>query len=150
MIQDSAYPKVKIRLVDQSLPLPEYKTQGAAAFDLVSREDILIPSGEVGYAPLNVVIEAPAGHMLMLAARSSLHKRGLKLANGTGIVDQDFSGNGDECRAALLNFSREPVRVRRGERIVQGAFIPILKCAWTPVEDMGNPDRGGYGSTGLI
>ena len=32
--------KIIIKRVDASLPLPEYKTKGAAAFDLYAREDI--------------------------------------------------------------------------------------------------------------
>lgn len=142
--------EIKIKLIDTSLPLPEYKTKGAVAFDLVSREDCVIAPGEVGYAPLNICVEPPEGHMLMLAARSSLHKRGLMLANGVAIGDQDFSGNDDEYKAALLNFSREPVTIKRGERIVQGIFKPIIRAVWNQVDDMGNASRGGFGSTGVV
>jgi dUTP pyrophosphatase len=142
--------EIKIKLIDPALGLPEYKTKGAVAFDLMSREDLTINPGEVGYAPLNICVEPPEGHMLMLAARSSLHKRGLMLANGVAIGDQDFAGNEDEYKAVLLNFSKEPVTVKRGERIVQGLFKPIVKAVWRAVDDMEQESRGGFGSTGIV
>lgn len=140
--------EIRIRRIDKSLPLPEYKTPGAVAFDLAARESHVIPPKGICYSPLNVCILIPEGHMIMLAARSSLHKKGLMLANGVGVVDQDFAGNGDEYRAALYNFTDEPVAVERGERIVQAVVKPILKCAWVEVDDLEIPDRGGFGSTG--
>lgn len=140
---------IRIRRIDKTLPLPEYKTVGAVAFDFLVREATTIPAKKVGLAPLNVCIATPKGHMLLLAARSSLHKRGLMLANGVGIGDQDFRGNSDEYHAALYNFTDEPVTVARGERIVQGVFKPIAKCSWVEVEDLESENRGGFGSTGL-
>lgn len=141
--------KVRIKRIDTELSLPEYKTPGAVAFDLSARETVNIPPRKVAYVPLNVCVDTPDGFMLFLAARSSLHKRGLMLANGVGIGDQDFCGNGDEYAAALYNFSDAQVAVQRGERILQGMFLPISKCEWIEVDDMGVKDRGGYGSTGI-
>lgn len=139
---------IRIKRIDKTLPLPEYKTAGAVAFDFLARESLTIPSNTVGYVPLNVCIGTPKGYMLMLAARSSLHKRGLMLANGIGVGDQDFSGNTDEYKAALYNFSNKEVIIERGDRLVQGKFIPVEKSAWKEVDDMESSDRGGFGSTG--
>ena len=141
---------IRIKRIDKTLPFPEYKTKGAVAFDLASREKVLIPPKTVSYAPLNICVETPIGHMLLLANRSSLHKRGLMLANGIGVVDQDFSGNSDECKAALYNFTGEPVVIERGERILQGIIIPIVRCEFAEVDVLDNPNRGGFGSTGMI
>ncbi|TSC73647.1 MAG: deoxyuridine 5''''-triphosphate nucleotidohydrolase, partial [Parcubacteria group bacterium Gr01-1014_44] len=97
--------KVRIKRIDKSLPLPEYKTKGAVAFDLSPRVSLTILPKGVVRVPLNVAIEPPPGFMVMLAARSSLHKKGLMLANSVAIGDTDFSGDEDEYRAALYNFS---------------------------------------------
>lgn len=140
--------KVRIKRIDKSLPLPEYKTAGAAGFDLAARERVVIPAGGVGYVPLNIAIEPPQGHFLLLAARSSLQKKGLTMANGVGIGDADFAGNDDEYRAALHNFTDEDVVVERGERVVQGLFIPLAHAEFLEVDDMGNASRGGFGTTG--
>ncbi|HEY9585212.1 MAG: hypothetical protein A3D65_02390 [Candidatus Lloydbacteria bacterium RIFCSPHIGHO2_02_FULL_50_13] len=141
--------KIRIKRIDKSLPLPEYKTAGAAGFDLSARERATIPTHKVGYVPLNVAIAPPEGHFLLLAARSSLQKRGLTMANGVGIGDADFSGNDDEYQAALYNFTDADVVVERGERIVQGIFIPVTHADFEEVDDMNNRTRGGFGSTGV-
>src|SRR3989344_6806409 len=140
--------EIKIRRIDKTLPLPKYETLGAVAFDFVARRETIIPPRKIGYAPLNVCIATPQGHMLLLAARSSLHKKGLMLANGIGVGDQDFSGNEDEYHAVLFNFSDNTVVVERGERVVQGMFKPIAKCSWLEVDDLTNESRGGFGPTG--
>ena len=84
----------------------------------------------------------------MMAARSSLHKKGLIFANGVGIGDRDFCGNNDEYHAALYNFSDNPVSIERGERIAQGIIKKYDKADWEEVDDLGNKNRGGFGSTG--
>ncbi len=149
MKPEQTFLEVAIRRIDSSFPLPEYKTPGAVAFDLAGREAVTIMARSVGYIPLNICVGTPAGYMLMLAARSSLHKRGLMMANGVAIGDQDFCGNADEYKAALFNFTDADVVVEKGERIVQGIFVPIAKATWIEKDDMGEPDRGGFGSTGI-
>ena len=138
---------VRVRRIDSNLPLPEYKTAGALAFDLASRVSLTILPRGIAYIPLNVAIEIPKGHMIMLAARSSLHKKGLMLANGVGIVDEDFCGNDDEYHAALYNFTERPVAIERGTRLLQGIIKKYEKADWHEVDDLSNPKRGGFGST---
>ena|SRR3990167_899291 len=140
--------KVRIKRFDKTLPLPEYKTAGAVAFDLYSRVSVTILPKGIVRVPLNVALEPPEGYMLMMAARSSLHKRGLMLGNGVAIMDRDFSGNDDEYHAVIYNFSEKPVSIEKGERLVQGIFKKYDKAEWEEVQDMGNKDRGGFGTTG--
>lgn len=139
--------KVRIKRIDKSLPLPEYKTVGAVAFDLSARTPATILPKQVVLVPLNVALEPPPGYMVMLAARSSLHKKGLMLAHNIGIIDNDFCGNEDEYHVPLYNFTDSPVSVERGERIVQGIFKKYGKAEWEEVEDLKNKTRGGFGST---
>lgn len=95
--------KLKIHLIDNSLPLPKYQTAGSVAFDLYSREDVVIKPKEIKIAPANVIVEVPPGFMLMIAPRSSLPvKKGLTLANCVGIFDQDFCGPQDEMKFELF------------------------------------------------
>jgi dUTP pyrophosphatase len=140
--------RIKIKRFDKSLPLPEYKTPGAAGFDLISRITLEIGPHQIGYAPLNIACETPKGYFLLIAARSSLHKKGLMLANGIGIGDPDFSGDGDEYTACLYNFTDKTVRIEAGERIAQGIFVKLEKAEWDEVDKLENPTRGGFGSTG--
>lgn len=142
--------RVRIKRIDKSLPLPEYKTEGAVAFDLSARIPTTILPKQVVLVPLNIALEPPDGYMVMLAARSSLHKKGLMLANGVGVIDRDFAGNEDEYHAALYNFTNGEVRVKKGERLVQGIFKKYDKAEWEEVDDLENKTRGGFGSTDLV
>ncbi len=141
--------KVDIRRFDKELPLPVYKTEGSVAMDCSAREDFTIAPDSLAYIPLNVGIKPPRGHFVLLAARSSLHKRGLFLANSIGIFDEDFSGDTDEYAAAVYNYTKNPVEIKRGERLVQIMVLPYDRVEWNEVETHGEKNRGGYGSTGL-
>ncbi|OGZ71044.1 MAG: hypothetical protein A2980_01700 [Candidatus Staskawiczbacteria bacterium RIFCSPLOWO2_01_FULL_33_13] len=140
---------VKIKRVDKNITLPQYKTKGAAAFDLYARIDVEILPKELKYVPLNVVIETPPGYFLLLVARSSTHKKGLWMANGIGIGDSDFSGDNDEYQAVYYNFTENPVMIEKGERIAQGLIIQRETVQWHEVDRMENKTRGGWGTTGI-
>lgn len=140
---------VIIKLFDTTLPMPEYQTKGSVAFDLYARVETTIPAGGVQRVPLNVAVQLPEGHWALLAARSSLHKKGLMLANGIGVGDLDFCGDNDEYQAALHNFSTQDVVVPKGERIVQMIIVPFVRANLEVVEHLGNADRGGFGSTSV-
>ncbi|MEK7187322.1 MAG: hypothetical protein AAB691_00560, partial [Patescibacteria group bacterium] len=49
--------KTKITRIDTALPLPEYQSAGAVAFDLYSREKMEIPPKEIRYVPTNLIID---------------------------------------------------------------------------------------------
>lgn len=140
--------KVRIKRFDKNLSLPEYKTSGAAGFDLCARESQVIAPRTVAYVPLNVAIEPPEGYFVLLAARSSLHKNGLMTINGVGIIDGDYAGDEDEYKAALYNFSNGAIVVKKGDRLMQGVFIPHAQARWEEVPMMGRDTRGGFGTTG--
>ncbi len=140
--------KVKIKLVDKSLPLPQYHTSGAVAFDLYARHDLIIPPKEIALIPTNLIIAVPEGYMLYLKDRSSTaKKKGLIVT--AGVIDQDFHGPEDEILFQVYNFTKQEVLVKKGERIGQGIFIKIDRAEWEEVvEDIKSFSRGGFGSTG--
>jgi dUTP pyrophosphatase len=140
--------KIKIKRFEKDIALPEYHTAGSAGFDLRARMSVTIAPHAVGYVPVNVAVETPPDHFLMIAARSSLHKRGLMLANGVAIGDSDFCGDEDEYKVVLLNFTDQPVVVERNDRIAQGLFMKVTRAEWDEVERMDGATRGGFGSTG--
>ncbi len=148
MHDQSNLPKVRIKRIYKSLPIPEYKTKGSIGFDLYSRVDITIPPGKIERVPANIVIETPPGYLLMLASRSSTPvKKGLTKPHGVGIIDQDYSGDNDELLIQLYNFTDQPSVIKKGERIAQAVFIQADRLAFQEVESMNNQDRGGFGST---
>ena len=139
--------QVIIKRVDKSLPLPEYKTGGAVAFDLITRETTIIKSHEVGRIPSNVIVKIPVGFMLYIKDRSSTAmKKGLLIT--AGIIDQDYCGDNDELLTQFYNFSDHDVTIERGERVAQGIFVKIERGDWEEVESMDSASRGGFGTTG--
>lgn len=141
--------KICIKRVDKNLPLPEYKTKGAAAFDLYARVDTHIKPQSLGYIPTNLIIKTPPGYVLLIASRSSTPKRGLIIPHGIGIVDADYCGDEDELLCQVYNITRKPVTVMRGERIGQAMFIKFGKVSkWKEQKQMNKKSRGGFGTTG--
>jgi dUTP pyrophosphatase len=140
--------KVTVKRFDTTLPVPEYKTAGAAGMDLYAREDTVVPAHGIAYVPLNIALQLPEGTWLLMSARSSLHKKGVMMANGIGVGDYDYRGDGDEYKAALYNFTEHDALIERGERIVQMIVMERTAIEFTELPSFDTKDRGGFGSTG--
>lgn len=140
--------RVTFKRFDTTLPIPEYKTAGAAAFDLYARQETKIEPQSIGYIPLNVAIQLPKDHWALLSARSSLHKRGLMLANGIGVGDYDYRGPTDEYVAAVFNFTKKAVTIEKAERVVQLIVLKRETAQLIEQSEFTTKDRGGFGSTG--
>jgi len=140
---------IKIKRVDTSLPLPEYKTKGAAGMDLCARETVTLQPKEIKYIPLNVVLQIPENCFVLVAPRSSAHKLGIMQANSIGIGDSDFCGENDEYHLAAYNYTEKEVTIERGMRIAQMLILSFTKVAFEEVDSLQNKDRGGFGSTGV-
>jgi dUTP pyrophosphatase len=141
--------KLKIKLIDTSLPMPSYQTSGSVAFDLYAREKTIIRPFKPTIIHLNVVIKIPEGYFLMLAIRSSIPlKKSLIIPNGIGVIDQDYCGEDDEIGLEVLNVLRDDVVVEKGERIAQAILVKVSKVErFKRVKVMGERTRGGFGST---
>jgi dUTP pyrophosphatase len=139
---------VRIKRLSPSVALPRYESDGAAAFDLAASTDLTVEPGQVALVPTGLVIEVPRGMFLGIFARSSTpFKRGLMVANGVGVVDQDYCGPDDEVKIAVLNFTSAPVRVAAGDRIAQGMLLPVDRVEWEEAQVLRGTSRGGFGST---
>ena len=75
-------------------------------------------------------------------------KKGLIVANGVGVIDQDYCGPADEVKIQVLNFTAAPVQITKGDRLAQGLFIPIARADWQEAPgDLRDGSRGGFGAT---
>lgn len=122
--------------------MPKRATATSAGYDIVSPEDITIPT--FGSARVNTHVKAHMlpDEVLKIYPRSSLAiKRGITLANGVAIIDSDFK---DEIVLSIVNTVAESVTIKKGERIAQGIFQKFLTCGDEP----SNIRAGGIGSTG--
>ncbi|MFA5828780.1 MAG: dUTP diphosphatase [Candidatus Shapirobacteria bacterium] len=140
--------KIKIKRFDKNIPLPLYKTEGAACLDLYSRTETKILPHTVGFIPLNVALSIPKGYWVMIAARGSTHKFGIMPVHGIGIGDWDFRGDNNEYLFPALNFTDKEVTIEKGTRIAQMMISKVEKVEITEVNKLEDKDRGKFGSTG--
>ena len=143
--------ELKIKKLANFVSMPEYKTTGASAMDLVAAidEDIIIPSGEIRMIPTGIAIELPHNTEAQVRSRSGLAiKSGIAVVNGIGTIDEDYRG---EICVGLINHSKVDFKISRGDRIAQMAIMEVLKPAIVVADDLSDTARaaGGFGSTGV-
>ena len=116
--------------------------------DLRAAEEVTMKAGEYKMIPLGVAMELPHGYEALVAPRSSTFKKcGVMLANSIGIIDESYKGDNDEWH--FLAYAVRDTVIHKNERICQFRIMrhqPLIHLK--EVETLGNPDRGGFGSTG--
>ena len=121
----------RIKRIDPTLPLPQYATAGAVAFDLCARTTVTIAPQETARVPCNVVIEVPPGYALIVASRSSTPgTQGPAESERHRHHRPDYCGDTDEIQALFLNVSGAPVTRGTGQRIAQALLIPAPRITW--------------------
>lgn len=142
---------VRVRRVRPSeLPLPRYQTAHAAGLDLLAdlAEDARLEPLERRLIPTGLSIELPEGFEAQVRPRSGLAlKQGLTCLNSPGTIDADYRG---EIGVILINLSKEPVILRRGDRVAQLVVAPVSRAELIEVAELSDSTRGqgGFGSTG--
>jgi len=144
--------KVKIKRLrkDRSLSLPRYMTDGSSGMDLFAslEEEVILEPGERRLIPTGISLAIPEGFEGQVRPRSGLAvQKGIGLVNGPGTIDADYRG---EICVLLINFGKEPFRIRDGERIAQMVISPVFRAVLEEVEDLPETQRqgGGFGHTG--
>lgn len=116
--------------------------------DLRAAENVSMDGGQFKLIPLGVAMELPEGYEALVAPRSSTFKRlGILLANSLGIIDESYKGDGDEWHFPA--YAVRDTYIHKNERICQFRIIqhqPLIHLI--EVDQLGNDDRGGIGSTG--
>ena len=134
----------------EGLPMPRYRTPGAAGADVaaaVATEIALAPM-ERAAVPTGLVLAVPAGYEVQVRPRSGLALRhGVTVANAPGTVDSDYRG---ELMVILVNLGRESHVIRRGDRVAQLVVSPVVQAAFPERDELPSSSRGagGFGSTG--
>lgn len=140
--------EVKIKRLHPDAILPVYATAGAACFDLHALGDGVVLPGRSAIFDVGFSVEVPPGYVMKVYSRSGHgFKHGIRLGNGTGIVDSDYRG---ELMVALRNDSDERFIVRKGDRIAQAMIEVSLPVEIVEVDELSTTERGagGIGSTG--
>ncbi len=130
--------------------LPSYQTDGASGMDLradIEGEIVIPPMGRVS-VPTGISVAVPPGVEGQVRPRSGLAiQSGVTCLNSPGTIDSDYRG---EIRVILVNLGAEPFPVRRGDRIAQLVFSPVVRGVWREVDALDRTPRGegGFGHTG--
>jgi len=146
---------IELKILDprigDSIPLPQYTTDGSAGLDMRAciDEPINVAPGETVLIPTGLAIHvADPSLAAVLLPRSGLgHKHGLVLGNLVGLIDSDYQG---QVFISCWNRSSKSYEVQPSERIAQMVFIPVEQVKFRVVEEFAATDRGagGFGHSG--
>lgn len=125
--------------------IPVYATDGSAACDFYSIEDIMLNPGETRKIRTGIAIEIPVDYFLKMEGRSGLSSKGI--VKTAGVVDSDYRG---EIHIILFNSSKEAFKIEKGDRVAQGIFMRINQAHFHEVQELSETERGtgGFESTG--
>ena len=83
--------QIKFKKLNPNAVMPRMGTTGAAGFDLTA-VSLKVTETTIKYET-GIAVEIPPGYVGLVFPRSSVCKTGLSLANGVGVIDQDFRGS---------------------------------------------------------
>lgn len=123
-------------------------------YDLYTAERVVMHPGDFRIIPLGVSIELPEGYEAIVAPRSSTFRRyGVINPGSIGVIDHAYKGDND-----IWQFPAYCLQPPEGQMVCEiPQFTRICQfrilrqqpdCEIQRVEQLGNPDRGGIGSTG--
>ena len=141
---------IEVKILDprvgDSIPLPQYTTDGSAGLDMRAciDESISVAPGETVLIPTGFAIHvADPSLAAVLLPRSGLgHKHGLVLGNLVGLIDSDYQG---QVFISCWNRSSKSYEVQPSERIAQMVFVPVEQVEFRVVEEFAETDRGAGG-----
>ena len=160
---ETVNPSIPIRYLDGAKEL--VINPKGNCIDVYAYEDMFIPY--MGYAMINLgfAMQLPEGKIAKLYPRSSTFKTwGLIQTNHTGIIDESYCGNDDiwhlpvqctmpkQVEKVKINGHKVTVAgtwVKKDDKIAQFEIVDAMEMpTFKKVEDLGNYNRGGFGSTG--
>ena len=116
--------------------------------DLALSHDLTVPVGGHRMGDTGVHVAIPEGYVGMLFVRSSTGiKKHLVLSNGTGIIDQGFTGS---IKISLHNTGDTKQHILAGAYIAQLVVVPIAPNEICEVPALQHTQRGinAIGSSG--
>ena len=116
--------------------------------DLRAAEDVTLSPGEYHRIRLGIAVMLPVGYEAIIAPRSSTFERwGVIPANSIGVIDHLYCGDDDEWSFPVV--AAYTTTIRKNDRICQFRIQkqqPEFTIEY--VDDLGNENRGGFGSSG--
>ena len=129
-------------------PMPEYQTAGAAGVDLSAATRLLLKAETQAAVPTGFAVELPDGFEGQIRPRSGLARDyGITVLNAPGTIDSDYRG---EIIVLLINHGFDDVIIGFGDRIAQLVIAPVCRVPFELVSELSETERGdgAFGSTG--
>lgn len=116
--------------------------------DLRAAEEVTLKKGEIRRISLGISMQLPENYEAHVLPRSSTpEKFGIIMAHSQGIIDNSYCGDNDIWSFLALAIRDTTICVN--DRIAQfRIYQKQPDISFVPVCNLGNPDRGGFGSTG--
>lgn len=116
--------------------------------DLRCAKETILKAGEFALIPLGVAMQLPKGYEALMVPRSSTFKHfGIIQTNSMGVIDESYRGDNDQWHFPAYAMRDTVIHVN--DRICQFRIVKHQpEIEFQKVEDLGNLDRGGIGSTG--
>lgn len=139
--------KIKYHSGMEQWPIEEYDK--GDWIDLRAAEDVTLVKFQSAMISLGVSMQLPEGYHAQLLPRSSTFKNfGIIMANSMGIIDNSYCGDNDIWHFPAIAMKNGVIH--KGDRIAQFRIVKNSESvAFVPVDTLGNPDRGGLGSSGV-
>lgn len=135
-----------------SIPLPEYETDGSAGLDLRAclEEKSILEAGMSQLIPIGfaMYLEDPTLAALVVPRSGLGSKHGIVLGNLVGLIDSDYQG---ELMVPAWNRSEKDFEINPGDRIAQMIIVPVVQARFNIVDSFEETLRGdkGFGSSGI-
>ena len=140
--------KIKVKYHSNIYPLE--KRENGDWVDLRVAEDVFMKAGEFKLISLGVSMQLPYGYEALIVPRSSTFKNwGVLQTNHCGVIDNSYCGDNDIWMFPAL--ATRDVFIEKNSRICQFRIQQKMQyVSFETVDNLGNPDRKGFGSSGRV
>lgn len=146
---------------DYSFIAPQAMTQKSVTIDGETKKvrDVIFDEKLID---LGIAMELPKGFVAKIKQRSSTTKKLRLVVASSGAIDNTYNGDNDYW--GFYCYALANTKIEQGDRICQFEIVPSqfatpwqklkwlfsrkIKFVW--VDELGNNDRGGHGSTGVV
>lgn len=141
--------EIKIKYFSDKIERLRYIDGKSDWIDLRAAEEVTLKAGEFKLIPLGVAMQLPQGYEAHVVPRSSTFKNfGVLQTNSMGVIDETYCGDNDQW--FFPAYAVRDTTIHVNDRICQFRIMAHQpKADFAEMENLGNANRGGHGSTGV-